>query len=189
MSDTVRQETARLFFAIRPVGAVQRALYRMAGKVVTGEQRGRCVKPENIHLTIVFLGDVESDRIDSLREIASSVIAQAFSLSIQGTLFWKKNRIVMAKIDHYPTALFALADALTTALIAAGFSCEDRKYKPHITLIRNVGAHLPMQLENPIQWNVSDWLLLQSRLSSHGSCYTELGRWSLHSIIETDTPF
>jgi len=189
MSDTVRRETARLFFAIRPDSAVRAALKRMARKVAASQQDGQCVKPENIHLTVLFLGDVELDRIDRLREIAGSVTAQTFSLSIQGTLFWKKNRIVMANVVHYPAALFALADALTTALIAAGFSCEDRKYKPHITLIRNVGAHLPMQLENPIQWNVSDWLLLQSRLSSHGSCYTELGRWPLHSIIETDTPF
>ncbi len=189
MPDTIRRETARLFFAIRPDSAVQAALKRMARKVAASQQDGQCVKPENIHLTVLFLGDVESDRIDTLREIAGSVTAQTFSLSIQGTLFWKKNRIVMAKVDHYPTALFALADALTTALIAAGFSCEDRKYKPHITLIRNVGAHLPMQLENPIQWDVSDWLLLQSRLSSHGPCYTELGRWPLHSIIETDIPF
>lgn len=189
MPDTLRRETARLFFAIRPDSAVQAALKRMARKAVAGQQGGQCVKPENIHLTVLFLGDVESDRIDSLREIASSVTAQMFSLSIQGTLFWKKNRIVMANVVHYPAALFALAGTLKTALVAAGFTCEERQYKPHITLIRKVGAHLPMQLENPIQWDVSDWLLLQSRLSSHGSCYTELGRWPLHSITETDTPF
>jgi len=186
MSDTIRRETVRLFFAIRPDGAVQAALNRMARKAAASEQGGQCVKPENIHLTVLFLGDIESDRIGTLREIAGSVIAQTFSLSIQGTLFWKKNRIIMAKIGHYPAALFALADTLKTALIAAGFGCEDRQYKPHVTLIRKAGAHLPMQLENPIQWDVSDWLLLQSRLSSHGSCYTELGRWPLHSITETD---
>jgi RNA 2',3'-cyclic 3'-phosphodiesterase len=186
MSDTVRQETARLFFAIQPVSAIQIALSRMARKAAASERNGRCVKPENIHLTILFLGDVELDRVDSLREIAGSVTAQSFSLSIQGTLFWKKNRIVMARVDHYPTALFTLVDALKTALIAAGFSCEERKYKPHITLIRKAGAHLPVQLEKPIQWDVSDWLLLQSRLSSHGPCYNELGRWPLHSITESD---
>lgn len=189
MSDAIRRETARLFFAIRPDNAVQAALNRMAGKAAASEQGGRCVKPENIHLTVLFLGDVESDRIDRLREIAGSVTAQMFSLSIQGTLFWKKKRIVMANVVHYPAALFALADTLKTALVAAGFTCEARQFKPHITLIRKAGAHLPMQLENPIQWDVSDWLLLQSRLSSHGSCYTELGCWPLHSIIETDTPF
>jgi 2'-5' RNA ligase len=189
MSDTLRQETARLFFAIRPDSAVQAALNRMARKAVAGQQDGQCVKSENIHLTVLFLGDVESDRIDRLREIAGSVTAQMFSLSIQGTLFWKKNRIVMANVVHYPAALFALADTLKTVLVAAGFTCEERQYKPHITLIRKVGAHLPMQLENPIQWNVNDWLLLQSRLSSHGACYTELGRWPLHSITETDSLF
>ncbi|MDC8444935.1 MAG: RNA 2',3'-cyclic phosphodiesterase [Nitrosomonas sp.] len=189
MSDIIRRETARLFFAIRPDSTIQAVLNRMARKVVASEQDGRCVKPENIHLTVLFLGDVESDRIDTLREIAGSVVAQTFSLSIQGTLFWKKNRIVMANVAHYPAALFALAGTLKTALVAAGFTCEDRKYKPHITLIRKAGAHLPMQLENPIQWDVDDWLLLQSRLSSHGSCYSELGRWPLHSITETDSQF
>ncbi len=184
MPDTVRQEKARLFFAIQPARAIQIALRRMVRKAAASEHGGRCVKPENIHLTVLFLGDVATDKIDMLRGIAGSITAQAFSLSIQGTVFWKKNRIVMAHVAHYPAALFALADALRTALVAAGFTCEDRKYKPHITLMRKADTHVSMQLENPIQWDVNDWLLLQSRLSSHGSCYTELGRWPLYSITE-----
>lgn len=110
MPDTIRRETARLFFAIRPDSAVQAALKRMARKAVAGQQGGQCVKPENIHLTVLFLGDVESDRIDGLREIAGSVTAQMFSLSIQArcsgkriALLWPMWCIIPPRFSHWPT--------------------------------------------------------------------------------------
>lgn len=186
-----RPQTARVFFALQPARSVQSALHALANKAAGG-QSGRCVKAENIHLTLVFLGEVETEQIATLRAIAADVAAgmhkaasmneqplPPFSLTIQGTRFWKKNRIVMASVVQYPPVLFALADAIKTALMSAGFSCEARPFKPHITLIRKAGAHTPLTLEQPIQWDVDDWLLMQSRLSAESAHYTELGRWPL----------
>ena len=85
----------------------------------------------------------------------------------------------MASVMQYPPALFALADAIKTALMSAGFSCEARAFKPHITLVRKAAEHTPLILEKPIQWDVDDWLLMQSRLSAEGAQYTELERLSL----------
>jgi len=172
-----RQKTARLFFAIQPPIEIRSVLNGLAKKV-TSIPNGRSVKRDNIHLTLVFLGDVAVDKINTLCEIAVGITALPFSLLIQGTTYWKKNRMVMANCEQFPAELFALAEALKSALVAAGFDCEERQYRPHITLVRNANEHKAVQLEMPIQWNVNDWVLMQSRLSVDGVRYTELGRWS-----------
>ncbi|MCB1935806.1 MAG: RNA 2',3'-cyclic phosphodiesterase [Nitrosomonas sp.] len=174
-----KQGAVRLFFAIQPPGEIQTALNKIA-KNAASAQSGWSLKSENIHLTLIFLGDVEADKIDRLRGIAANITGQSFSLTIQGTTYWKKNHIVMAKVEHYPAELFELVNHLKTALVAAGFVCENRKYKPHITLIRKAVAHQSIQLEKPIQWDVNDWLLMQSCLSEQGARYSELGRWPLN---------
>jgi len=135
-------------------------------------------------LTLVFLGDVAVDKINTLREIAAGIAALPFSLLIQGTTYWKKNRMVMAGAERFPAELFALAEALKSALVTAGFDCEERQYRPHITLVRKAIEHESVQLEIPIQWNVEDWVLMQSRLSADGARYTELGRWSCQSLLK-----
>lgn len=183
MLSTQSSKTARLFFALKPPFKIRVALEKVARKVAV-DQGGRSVKPGNIHLTLVFLGDVAMDKINVLHEVAADIAALPFSLSIQGTAYWKKNQIVMAKVEQFPAELFAMADTLKTALNAAGFDCESRQYKPHITLIRKASGHEPVQLEKPIKWDVKGWTLMQSRLTEHGSHYTELGCWSFRTPLK-----
>ena len=67
----VWEETARVFFAIWPDAAAQKRLAELAEQL-EAVCDGRKVRAENIHLTLVFLGEVSVDRLDALCQAANS---------------------------------------------------------------------------------------------------------------------
>ncbi len=170
---------ARLFFAIQPVKTIQKELGSLAKKLAI-KWGGRSIKPENIHLTLLFLGETETEKINVLREAATNITGKRFALAIRETRFWKRNQIIYAHADSYPPELFSLVDAIKNTLHNAGFEFDNRAYKPHITLVRKTTRHIPAEIQQPIEWPVKEWLLMQSKQTDQGIRYITLGRWQLH---------
>jgi 2'-5' RNA ligase len=177
------QQTVRVFFALWPNARVQKQL----GGLVEGLQLeklcgGRKTKTENIHLTLLFVGEVDSRRLEALHRIAGEVReaagARAFDLVVEQIRYWKHNNIVYATTS-LPQELIDLVTALQDALSAAAFSMEQRAYKPHITLMRNASCQTLPALAEPIAWRVREWVLVKSTQTSDGSNYVPIGRWSL----------
>jgi len=74
----VTGDTARLFFAVWPAPEVQRVL----GEIARGAQRecgGRAVSTRNIHLTLVFLGNLPREGVPALEKIASAARGHRFA--------------------------------------------------------------------------------------------------------------
>ncbi len=171
-------DTARLFFAIQPDNAIQATLGDIA-KHQSRQSGGRPVKPENIHLTLLFLGQIPVDRIEILKAASGNFAAQAFELTIQRTLYWKRNQIIVASADPCPSALFSLENALKTAVHVAKFSFDERTFKPHITLVRKAKRHTATDFQNPVRWQVTELQLIQSIQTERGMRYHTLHRWQL----------
>ena len=171
-------EFARLFFAIQPAGKVRIALGDIAQKQAA-QSGGRCIRPENIHLTLLFLGRTATEKIPALIAAASAVSAEPFDLTLRKTRFWKRNQIILATAETYPPELFMLADAVKTATCTAGFESDERAYKPHITLVRKAARHTPVDFDKPLVWHVTHWLLMQSEQAERGIRYNTLHRWRL----------
>lgn len=169
----------RLFFALQPSKKIQKELSLVAKKQVQ-HNGGRGIKPENIHLTLLFLGKTDIDKIDALKAAVKNITAKTFDLTIEKTRFWKRNQIVYAHVDSYPPELFSLVDTIKNAVHNAGFEFDNRAFKPHITLVRKAIRHLPVDFARPIKWPVKEWLLMQSKQTDQGVQYVTLGRWSLH---------
>ncbi len=95
----------------------------------------RCTRPEQMHLTLHFLGESEREPVvDAL----SRVVAESFPLQLQGVgKFGAANRgvILWAGIEPQP-ALTNLHAVLADALSSTGYQPEARPYHPHITLAR-----------------------------------------------------
>lgn len=171
-------ETARLFFAVWPAPEVQRALGEVARRA-RHECGGRAVPPSNIHLTLVFLGNLPRDRLAVLEAIAPKVQGHRFTLKVDRLEYWRHNRILWAGTRDTPEALQALVTRLQDALAGADFKFDRRPYVPHITLLRNargapVDNHLPA-----VEWPVEDFALVESAPRERGRVYQVLRSWPL----------
>jgi 2'-5' RNA ligase len=171
-------DTARLFFALWPAPEVQRAL----GDVANRAQRecgGRAVPASNIHLTLVFLGNLPRDRISVLETLASSVTGSGFAMSVDRLEYWRHNRILWAGVEACPDPLQALVVRMQASLSGAGFRCDRRPYVPHITLLRNARRAPADRHCRPIEWPVTAFALVESAPRERGREYQVLRNWPL----------
>jgi 2'-5' RNA ligase len=177
------KDIVRVFFAIWPDAAARKQLLEIAD----GLQRnpgctGRRIKAENIHLTLVFVGNVDKSGLEALCDAAEGIAKtrkRPFELVIQEVGCWKHNRIAYAAPREIPSALKEMAGLLRKAIESAGFSTEERAYKPHITLMRDATcAGLPWRIE-PVVWEVREWLLAKSEQTREGVVYSPVARWML----------
>lgn len=138
------------------------------------------MRPETIHLTLAFLGDVELVRLDRLQEIAAAISAPAFDLEIDEAGWWPHNHIVWAGVATSP-ALQQLAAQLLAGLRGQNTAVdrEKRPFFPHLTLLRKAAASaLPVLPELPL-WHCDEFLLVRSRTGGGGANYECLRKFPL----------
>jgi RNA 2',3'-cyclic 3'-phosphodiesterase len=106
----------------------------------SGNIRVKWVEPENIHLTLAFLGDTEEERITAAAMILNKVCSATgqFSFTIGSPGIFKSYRdlkVIWTGIRD-PEALVELRRKLSEELNYAGFRLEEREFRPHITIGR-----------------------------------------------------
>ena len=121
----------RLFIAVQFSRQVHQAILR-AQETLLGDGTGQMTPPENLHLTLAFLGLTEN--IPAAVNALEQIQAHPLLLTVQGighfgNLYW-------AGVQKSPQ-LCALAESLHQKLIKNGFSLEDRDFIPHLTLCRH----------------------------------------------------
>ena len=171
--------TARVFFALWPDDRVRDALHFHAQELHRS-CAGRAMRRENLHLTLVFIGDVAAGRLDDLTSVADAISATPFEFVLDQTGYWRHNRIVWASPLTVPEPLRALVTGIEGGLKQAGFEFDQRPYAPHITLLRDARAPAilpPLDLH----WPVRDFVLVESARVARGAEYRVLARWPLHA--------
>ncbi len=136
-------ESIRTFIAIEVGDAHHRALSDLQErfKRERGARAVRWVAPGNIHLTVKFLGDVESDRLPDLqRAVADACAGSApFLLNIAGAGAFpntQRPNVVWVGIGGDVERAASLAQKIDDACAALGFAREARPFSPHLTLGR-----------------------------------------------------
>jgi 2'-5' RNA ligase len=99
------------------------------------------VAPQNIHLTLVFLGDVLEEDVPALAAGLNAVAGRhpPFSFSVSGLGYFgdpRSPRVVWAGIPDAPPVLAALQAAVAALARERGIPVEDRPFRPHLTLGR-----------------------------------------------------
>ncbi|HOT76532.1 MAG TPA: RNA 2',3'-cyclic phosphodiesterase [Candidatus Wallbacteria bacterium] len=101
---------------------------------------GKWVEENNLHITHKFLGDVEEDKISSIKEALMPDIdrARECELYFSGpdTFSLKNPRILFIKAEDTKNTLAGLNSACERAMVKSGFSPEDKPFNPHITIMR-----------------------------------------------------
>lgn len=150
------------------------------------------MREDTLHLTLAFLGEVDSAELTRLQAVGAEIRGRAFDLSLDRIGSWRHNRVAWLAPAAPPKMLLQLADTLACCLREAGFEVEDRRFSPHMTLLRKIdptacdqiGTQLAALAEPPLpQWLVRDFVLVESKRDQHGAHYAVVGRWRLDGFV------
>ncbi len=105
----------------------------LRGDIITA----RWIAPENMHITLRFLGDVSHYEADDFARRIAEIPTEPFELTIKGVGHFgtKRANTLWARIEP-SKALAQLHKAHEKCAIEAGLEPEPRKFTPHITLAR-----------------------------------------------------
>jgi 2'-5' RNA ligase len=115
------------------------------GLLCTGLPGVRWVPPENFHLTLRFIGEVDGGTLDDVDAALAGIRARRFSLTLGGVGHFgsgQQVRALWAGVGREP-ALQHLRDKVESAVVRAGLPPEGKKFTPHVTLSFSKGAPLP----------------------------------------------
>lgn len=121
------------------------------------------MRPDTLHATLLFLGEVATHRLEALKLAAQEIRTKTFTLCFDEARYWGHNHIVYAAPSLVPQELLNWVQALRQHLRHHHFPFETQEYKPHVTLLRN--AHWndsPLPEMSPLHWQVNGFVLVQS---------------------------
>jgi 2'-5' RNA ligase len=175
----------RLFVGI-PLPSMIRA--RLAG-LCSGIPGARWVAPENMHITLRFIGTVGGGEAEDIHERLSQIQSPAFALTLANVGCFESGRKVHALwvgVNREPY-LIRLADKVDSAIVRAGIMPERRKFKPHVTLARfrtgaspRIGTFIERNSPfNSVPFPVDHFALFRSFLGGEGAHYESLADYPL----------
>ena len=178
--EAVRRRAAELIDALRPVASTV-----------------KWVDPQQLHMTLKFLGDVPLRRTAAVCEAVAAAVASrpCFSLGVRGLGAFphvRRPSTLWLGADPGDGQIVALQAAVEAALAELGFRPEGRSFSPHLTLgrVRRGGPTPPALLERLGEQEafdagvieVRETVVLASQLTPTGPVYTPMGRLPLGGL-------
>lgn len=182
-------ETLRLFIAVELPEVVVRHIGQVIGRLRQQDLPGiRWVRPEGVHLTLKFLGNVPESHVQAIAEAMGWAVAGVapFVLHVRGVGVFphlRAPRVLWVGVQGDLERLVQLHQRLEEALEAQGFTKEQRAFSPHLTLGRVRGRLLPPEIQRlaqtmeslreigPVELSVTGLSLMESRLTAEGAIY------------------
>lgn len=156
-----------------------------------GDKRGRWVRPENLHVTLKFVGEAADTKLEGIRDALAKIRSDApVDLQFRGLGYFpneKHPRVLWVGLNA-SSNLALLAEDIDRALEPQGVAPEKRAFAPHVTLARFEPPGLHEKLGAAIQKNsqrefgsfqVRDFHLIESKLRPSGAEYTTLASFPL----------
>ena len=129
----------RLFVALDLPDQVRHAITELIAKLQPKSRAARWIKPENLHITLKFIGHVGNEKLSPIQTALSSIhAAQPIELHFRGMGFFPNEhrpRAFWCGIASSPN-LAELAANIDRALVPLGIEAETRPFTPHLTLAR-----------------------------------------------------
>lgn len=184
--------TIRAFVAVEPSAAMKRELARLIGKLGSDGTLGlRLTRPESVHLTLSFLGDIRTDSVSPIIESLTAAVCalSPFDIGLGPPGFFPKRgspRVLWVGLTGNLPELAALQDSVAGSLAALGFAQERRAFSPHLTigrfrtgtseLLRRRSAKTLLSTGMPtdVSMRVEEIGLIRSRLLPGGAVYERL---------------
>jgi 2'-5' RNA ligase len=185
-------EEVRCFIAIELPDGVKRGLRELQAQLKAESSAPvKWVEPENIHLTLKFLGNVASGRIDEIAQAMKEAVRgiSPFSLEVKELGVFPNPRrvqIVWVGVSGETEKLATLQKRIESGLAKLGFAPENRRFTPHLTLARLRDRATPQEREKLGQliaetefaaaqsFSVDSVKLIKSQLTREGPIYSQL---------------
>ncbi len=129
----------RLFVAIDLPETEKERLAR----ICCGLINSRWVEPEQFHLNLRFIGEVDGAMFHDIREALAEINWRSFSLQLDGVGFFPprgKPKVIWAGVRK-SGELIKLRNRIESRLVEIGLQPEGRKFAPHITIARLKNTH------------------------------------------------
>jgi 2'-5' RNA ligase len=182
----------RLFLAISLPEARRRELVNIQDELKRrlSPRAVKWVEEENLHITLVFLGETPFSRVTIIKDKLSEIEASSFSLRLSRLGFFpdeRKPRVVWVGLTGEVEKLQALYNNIRKVLKNEGIFF-DQKFYPHVTLGRvRLGYHIRLTLNKKIErilklskkFQVEEFSLMESILTDQGPRHIALKKFPL----------
>jgi 2'-5' RNA ligase len=185
----------RLFVALEIPPAVRENLAALidelrAGDAASSKNRARWVRPENLHVTLKFIGNVDAGKLDAIRTALAEVLSDApGELRFRALGFFpneRRPRVLWVGVEG-SSNVAALAVEIDARLSKLGIPRETRDFSPHLTLARFDPPGISESLRAAAQKNMTrefgsvrtgEFHLFESKTRPTGAEYTRLSSFS-----------
>jgi len=178
----------RLFVALKIPLDVKRNLVSIC-RNLAGKNDYRWENPEKIHLTLKFIGEVEEDILNPLKEsldFISEYRSFDFRILKFGFFYRDKDPKILWTGLETDERIFKLVHNLNQTLSRFSVPVENRKLKPHLTMLRlkrNPGNEFVNRFReysfNEMKFTVNEAVLMKSELLPSGAEYSEIQKYNL----------
>jgi len=172
----------RLFVAIDLPQEVREVLRSSQQELRKSRARLSVVRPENIHITLKFIGEVEEDAVVAIKERLAGISGSPFEVSVSGIAADNRRRprvVWCTIIDGGKCA--DLNEQIEEALLPLGIQKESRRFRPHATLARVkkfdpslLDSIRPMESAEYGNFLVDGFTLKKSTLTPSGAIYEDM---------------
>lgn len=178
-------ETVRAFFALELPEDLRRRISEVAEDVADSGADVKAVEFENLHVTMKFLGDVPTARVEEIATSIGTIRSKRFEIEAKGVGVFPDRqmiRVIWVGVGRGGNEIVSLSREIDGCLVGLGFPRE-RRFIPHITIGRVRSPRNKERLLNAIDRHrdavfgtcVIDRLVLKkSVLTSHGPVYSNL---------------
>ncbi len=171
----------RLFLALWPDHGVRGELQHCAQKLMS--KQGRAVPAGNLHITLVFLGNVDAAQQKCLVAACEQIAFEPFELQIDRAGHWPRPRVLWLAPEQWPSALLRLVEEAVERVSECGLNPDLRPYHPHITIARKLRQWSGNARIKAVHWSVDRFALVESITAQEGAQYHVLKSWPNRPMI------
>jgi len=163
----------RLFIAFWPDQHTRERMQAIQQAYTGG---GRPVRPENFHLTVAFLGQVEKQRVPALQTMMQAIRIPRTELQLDRLAWFRRSQVFWLGCRWTPPPVLAAVQDLTQRLAQAGFSTDQRSWQAHVSLYRKMRNTPEIIDPEPVIWPLKPWVLVASETRPEGVEYRIIHR-------------
>ncbi|MFC1490249.1 RNA 2',3'-cyclic phosphodiesterase [Candidatus Latescibacterota bacterium] len=178
----------RTFIAVEIPAEVKEKIGLYVDSMQNSFQNVKWVAPENLHLTLKFLGEVKEDDVESLVECMKPIFSEfrSFELALEHTGFFPTSvnpRVIWIGSDGGADILLDIFQELEHCLESIGIDREARMFSPHLTIgrVKRNNKQSDQSVVNvdipefePVSFTVGNIALIKSTLTPQGPIYEKL---------------